>query len=170
MDTTTLLIPHPPGATTGTEERPPQRLGGAVLSFDLTQEVAQLHAERAWHTGGRNAKTLVKEADFTVVLIALRRGGRLAEHRAGGQISVQTLAGQLRLHLSGAAMALPTGRLVSLERALPHELEALEDSAFLLTIGRQEAAACRGLADDAPGGSALDQGGRERRARGGGAA
>ena len=76
--------PHPPGATTGTDERPPQRLADTVLTFDLAREVAQLRAERAWHAGDRNAKTLVKAAGCTMVLIVLRSGGRMAEHRAGG--------------------------------------------------------------------------------------
>lgn len=131
---------HPSGETTGAAERPPQRLAGAVLAFDLAREVARLRDERAWRVGDRNAKTLVKEADLTAVLIVLRAGGRMPEHRAEGRISVQVLAGRVRLLLAGEAVELPPGRLVSLERALPHAVEALEDSAFLLTIGRQETA------------------------------
>jgi len=65
---------HPPGETTGTGERPPQRMTAPVLAFDLAHEVARLHEQTAWRQGDRNAKTLVKEADFRVVLIALRAG------------------------------------------------------------------------------------------------
>ena len=128
---------HPPGETTGTGERPPQQLTGLVLAFDLAREVAQLHREAAWLHGGRNAKTLIKEPDLRVVLVALRAGGRLEEHRAAGRISVQTLAGHVRLHAAGTEVDLPTGRLVSLEREVPHAVEALEESAFLLTIAWQ---------------------------------
>jgi len=126
---------HPPGETTGTSERPPQRMDSPVLAFDLTREVAQLlHEEVGWHQGDRNAKTLVKEPDFRVVLIALRAGGRMEEHRAAGRISVQTLVGHVRLQTAGTNVDLPVGRLVSLERDVPHTVEALEESAFLLTI------------------------------------
>ena len=128
---------HPPGETTGTSERAPQQLTGLVLAFDLTREVAQLHEEAAWLHGGRNAKTLVKESDFRIVLIALRAGERMEEHQAAGRISVQTLAGHVRLHAAGVDMDLPAGRLVSLERDVPHAVEALEESAFLLTIAWQ---------------------------------
>ncbi len=128
---------HPPGETTGTSERPPQRMASPVLAFDLAHEVAQLQEQTAWRQGDRNAKTLVKEADFRVVLIALRAGARMEEHRAAGRISVQTLVGHLRLQTAGSNVDLPIGRLVSLERDVPHEVEALEESAFLLTIAWQ---------------------------------
>jgi quercetin dioxygenase-like cupin family protein len=129
---------HPAGETTGTSERAPQRLAGPVLAFDLTREVAQLHEQAAWQRFGHNAKTLVKEPDFRIVLIALRAGGRMEEHQAAGRISVQTLAGHVRLHTAGANVDLPVGRLVSLERDIPHDVEALEESAFLLTIAWPE--------------------------------
>jgi quercetin dioxygenase-like cupin family protein len=129
---------HPPGETTGTSERPPQRLASPVLAFDLAEEVARLLPEGVgWRQGDRNAKTLVKEADFRVVLIALRAGGRIEEHRAAGRISVQTLVGHVRLHTAGTNVDLPAGRLVSVERDVPHAVEALEESAFLLTIAWQ---------------------------------
>ncbi|MGI8688863.1 MAG: hypothetical protein ACR2M3_09820 [Thermomicrobiales bacterium] len=128
---------HPPGETTGTSERAPQRLASPVLAFDLAQELARLHEEVAWQRGDRNAKTLVKEADFRIVLIALRAGARMEEHRAAGRISVQTLAGHLRLQTAGSNVDLPVGRLASLERDVPHNVEALAESAFLLTIAWQ---------------------------------
>jgi quercetin dioxygenase-like cupin family protein len=130
-------ISHPPGETTGTSERMPQRLAAPVLAFDLAYEMAQLHEQAAWQQGDRNAKTLVKEADFRVVLIVLRKGTRMEEHRAAGRISVQTVVGHVRIHAAGADVDLPVGRLVSLARDMPHAVEALEESAFLLTIAWQ---------------------------------
>ncbi len=44
------------------------------------------------------------------------------------------LTGKLRLHLPDQTVELPAGRLLTLERALPHDVEALEESSFLLTI------------------------------------
>jgi quercetin dioxygenase-like cupin family protein len=125
---------HPPGETTGTSERAPQRMSSPVLAFDLAHEVAQLREQTAWQQGDRNAKTLVKEADFRIVLIALRAGSRMEEHRAAGRISVQTVVGHVRLRTAGTNVDLPAGRLVSLERDVPHTVEAVEESAFLLTI------------------------------------
>jgi hypothetical protein len=38
------------------------------------------------------------------------------------------------MQLPEKAIDLPAGHMLALERALPHDVEALEDSAFLLTI------------------------------------
>src|SRR6266571_4623822 len=59
------------GTTTGSDERPAQRLAGTLLLFDLTAELAQLQAESTWELGDRNAITLVKEGDLRVTLTAL---------------------------------------------------------------------------------------------------
>lgn len=126
--------PRLPGETTGTSERLPQHLAGAVLAFDLAREAAQLRTERAWAQGDRNAKTLVKEASFRVVLIALRTGARLSDHAAAGRLSLQTLAGRLRVHAGGETLDVSAGGLVTLERDLPHEVEAVDESTVLLTI------------------------------------
>jgi quercetin dioxygenase-like cupin family protein len=112
-------------------------LTGKLLTFDLAHEVARLHEESSWRQGDRNARTLLKESDFRIVLVALRAGGRMEQHRAAGRISIQTLAGRLRLHAPGHTVELPVGRLMSLESDIPHDVEALEDGAFLLTIAWQ---------------------------------
>lgn len=78
---------HLPGETTGTSERAPQRMAAPVLAFDLTHEEAQLHAEQAWRQGDRNAKTLVKEADFRMVLVTLRALGWRGTGRRGASVS-----------------------------------------------------------------------------------
>ncbi len=59
---------------------------------------------------------------------------RMAEHKAIAAISVQTLAGKIRLKLPDRTADLPTGQLLVLDRSVPHDVEALEDSAFLLTM------------------------------------
>lgn len=134
MDTTQPTKSHLPGETTGTDERAPQRLAAPVLAFDLAREIARLHDEAAWRHGDRNARALVKEGEFRIALIALRAGGRMDEHRAAGRISILTLMGHLRLHAPGHTVDLPLGRLASLDRNVPHDIEALAESAFLLTI------------------------------------
>lgn len=118
---------------------------GAIPTVDLSAELARLRDTGRW-AGGRCAKTLVKEADLRVVLVALRRGARLDEHRAPGPITIQSLAGRLRLRLGGRAVELPAGGLIALERGAPHAVEALEDGAFLLTIGQPDQSVATPLA------------------------
>lgn len=109
-------------------------LSGPLLEFDLAAETDQLRQEEPWEISSRNAKTLVKYPDLRIVLIVMKLGTRMEGHKAEGSISVQTLTGKFRLHLPEQTVELPAGRLLTLERALPHDVEAVEDGSFLLTI------------------------------------
>ena len=117
--------------------RAAEPLQSPILSFDLDDEIKRLREEDAWQAG-RNSKTLVKHPDFRVVLTVLKSGTRLQEHKAAGRISVQAVAGRIRMHVQDEVFDLPAGHLLVLERALSHDVEALEDSAFLLTIAWPE--------------------------------
>jgi quercetin dioxygenase-like cupin family protein len=111
----------------------PQPMASPYLEFDLASELAQLHREPGWQTG-QNGKTLVKYDDLRIALTALKSGRRIAEHQTEARISIQTFVGHLQVRAEGRTFSLPAGTLLALDRGLPHEVEALEDSAFLLTI------------------------------------
>lgn len=113
--------------------RAPGPLGSPMLTFNLGAEIKRLREENAWQ-GGRDSKTLVKNEDCRIVLTVLQSGALLHEHRASGRISVQTLSGHIQMQVEEKTFDLPAGHLLSLDRALPHDVRALEDSAFLLTI------------------------------------
>jgi quercetin dioxygenase-like cupin family protein len=125
---------RPIGETTGTAERPAQHLIGQVLTFDLHAEIEQLHREEAWRTGDHNAKTLTKEPDLRIILVAMKVGARLATHQTPSRVSIQALTGNLRVHLPDRSLDLSSGHLLALEADVPHDVEALDESAFLLTV------------------------------------
>lgn len=114
--------------------RPAQHLADPLLTIDLLAEVADLRTQEPWRGSGRHAKTLVKDAEMRVVLIALRPGARLEKHHAPGRITIHTLAGHLTVRAADQTVDLPVGHILTLGRAIPHDVEALEESAFLLTI------------------------------------
>ena len=110
-------------------------LSGPMLQFDLASELDQLHRDESWlQTTGRSSKTLVKYPDLRIVLIAMKANTRMHEHTAAGKISVYSLNGHIRLHLPEQIVDLPAGRLLALDQCVPHDVEASEDSAFLLTL------------------------------------
>ena len=114
--------------------REPGPSSGPILAFDLAHEIEQLRREEPWQTTGRNAKTMVKQPDFRIVLTVLKKNMKVQEHHTVGRISVQTIAGHIRMRIGKEGVDLPQGHLVALDAALPHDVEAQEDSAFLLTI------------------------------------
>jgi quercetin dioxygenase-like cupin family protein len=110
-------------------------MSAPFLEFDLDREIEQLHREPEWQTG-QNARTLVKYDDFRIVLTALKAHVRISAHHTEGRISISTLRGHIRTNASDRTFDLPVGSLLALGRDVSHDVEALEDSAFLLTIAR----------------------------------
>ena len=108
-------------------------MAGPFIDFDLPAEVHRLHAETTWTTG-QNARTLIKYDNLRVVLTALRTNARLPEHKTEGRISVHVLSGHIQLRADGRTFSLRAGGLLALDRGVLHDVEALEESAFLLTI------------------------------------
>jgi quercetin dioxygenase-like cupin family protein len=107
-----------------------------VLSFSLRTEMEQLRQQPSYQNGDPSGRTLVKEPDLRIVLMALRAGASLKEHHASGPISIQVIEGPLRVSLPAESVELTAGQLLALESGIRHDVEAIEDSAFLLTIGR----------------------------------
>jgi hemerythrin-like domain-containing protein/quercetin dioxygenase-like cupin family protein len=122
----------------------PQRLSepiaGPSLAFDLAAQIQSLRREEGW-TSGRNSKTIVKHPDLRLVLTVMKANTSIHEHSAAGSTSVQTISGHIRMRVAGQEFDLPTGHLLALDAAVPHDVEALEDSAFLLTVAWRAAAA-----------------------------
>lgn len=113
-------------------------LTAQLLTLDLKREVEQLRSEGRWQSG-HTAKTLVKYPDFRVVLIGMKADGHLEKHRTEGRISVQTLDGRIRFRTAERAVELAAGEMLTLEHDIPHDVEGIVDSAFLLTIARRDA-------------------------------
>ena len=103
------------------------------MEFDLQAEIHRLRAETTWKTG-QNARTLIKYDDLRVVLIALAAKTRMPEHKAEGRIAVHVLSGHIQVRASGRTFNLRAGGLLAIDHGVPHNVEALEESALLLTI------------------------------------
>lgn len=122
-------------------------LASTFLEFDLHAERAQLDRELAESGAGHSARTLVKHPTLRVVLIAMRAGGRIPDHETAGRITIQALSGHLRVHAAERVFDTPAGRLLALDRSVRHEVEALADSTFVLTIAWPEGATAAHVTD-----------------------
>src|SRR5579862_9815316 len=88
----------------------PQRVSnvtaGSHLEFELAAEIEKLRREPAYESV-RNAKTVAKFEDFRIVLTAIKGGTRIQQHHSAGRISVQTVAGHIRMRALDREFDLP---------------------------------------------------------------
>ncbi len=113
--------------------REPEPTSGPVLTFNLYTEIRRLQSEQPWQAE-HTANTIVKYPDLRIILIALKAGGKLLEHRTAGRISIQTLSGLIEVHTPDGIIQMPVGHLLTLDHDLVHDVVAIGDSVFLLTI------------------------------------
>jgi quercetin dioxygenase-like cupin family protein len=113
--------------------KPTHPAGGAT--FELSAVDRDVQREEAYLRGGHTARTLVRENDLRIILIVMQAGARIAEHRTDDTASVHTLRGHIRLSLPDKTVDVPSGTLLVLEKGVRHDVEAIEESAFLLTLG-----------------------------------
>lgn len=106
---------------------------GATLLVSLDNEIAQVKGRREWSSEDRHGVSLVKDGPLNLLLMVLKRGAKLGEHRTRGPITVHVLSGDVRFSIRGEPVKLSAGSVVALDRDIPHSLEALDESALLLT-------------------------------------
>ena len=100
--------------------------------------LARQHLESARAaSSGRSAHTVYGGHEHTLrqTLIAMVGGRRLEEHESPGEATVHVLQGRLRLIAGEASWEGSPGDLLIVPAAR-HTLEALEDSALLLTVAK----------------------------------
>ncbi|MGO9606339.1 MAG: cupin domain-containing protein [Candidatus Binataceae bacterium] len=117
-------------------DSPHHALDLPLMSFATEQEIAKLKASDQWRRESRAALTLVKTHAVTIVLVALHAGAILKEHHAEGPITVAVLEGAIRFKARGEERVLRRDGLLALGDAIQHEVEALEESAFVLTVNQ----------------------------------
>ncbi len=103
------------------------------VTHDLDEELFHFSNHKPWQSG-LFSKILAKADDLRIVLIAMDAGATMKEHHADGTTSIQVLRGILCLHIEDKTQHLQTGQVLTLTPGIKHDLEALDDSAFLLTI------------------------------------
>ena len=111
----------------------PQPMAAPYLEFNIAREREQLHRDAGWQSG-QNAKTLVKYDRLRIVLIAWQARSKMPEHHTEAHISIQTVVGHIRVRAQGRSFELRSGGLHALDEGSPHDVEAVEESALLLTI------------------------------------
>jgi quercetin dioxygenase-like cupin family protein/uncharacterized protein YrrD len=127
--------------------RPDRPVEVPLLHVQLAGLLERLRQEPTWRTRGRNAITLAKEAGLRLVLMLLGKGTKISEHQAAGPLTFHVLTGSVTFRAGVRVESLESGELIVLESSVAHEVEALEESACLLTL----AAVSLGRPQERPG-------------------
>jgi quercetin dioxygenase-like cupin family protein len=120
--------------------RPLELSAGTLEFFRLPALLEALRGEDEYERSGVSALTLVRDASVTVVLVALRKGSVMREHRAPSAALVLLLSGRARFVATReeATTALEPGVLAACSADVHHAVEALDDAAYLVIIGGRD--------------------------------
>lgn len=80
------------------------------------------------------AEILVKSETLRVVLVTALSGGTMHDHESPGPITIHVLEGSFALTMNGERQVISADEIAVLAPAVSHEVECVEDGAFLLTI------------------------------------
>ena len=104
-----------------------------VKSFDLVEEIQHLQTRKPWPKKV-TSNLLLKADDLRILLIGMEAGARMDEHHNDGRISIHVLEGAVRMRVQQQAHEFSAGQILALDRSIPHDVEAIEDSVLLLTV------------------------------------
>ena len=108
-----------------------------MQKFSLQAMARELLARARDASGGRTASTVIggHEKMLRQTVIAMVKGAVLREHENPGEASVYVLTGRVRLSAGQDSWDGRSGDLLVVPVSA-HTLEALEDSAVLLTVAK----------------------------------
>ena len=108
-------------------------IGEQSIQMSLEDEAEALRNRPEWLSGIARKK-LIQYPDFQITLRRMKPNTRIPNHYNPGRICVQTLFGHIRMHADGKTFDLRRGQCLVLDHAVTHDVEAVEESAFLLTV------------------------------------
>lgn len=114
-------------------------IGAPIVKVCLGNAIRKLRRAPAWEHG-RSSQTLAKYPDFRAVLVTMKEGTTMEEHKTEGSLSLHTLTGRVRLNVGSQHIDVPADHVVTIYSDLPHSVDAIVDSSFLLTLAWHEPA------------------------------
>jgi hypothetical protein len=125
--------------------------------LELVREIGALHDDAAFRHNGWSAKILASHEDVSTVLFAMEAGCRIGVEPAKGGAQIRVVTGHIELHVGDAwdqlpypirhiegacsffalfdhTIDLPVGSVLELDATSSHDIEALDDSAFIRDI------------------------------------
>jgi hypothetical protein len=103
------------------------------MHIDVPRFIKQLKEEEAWQKNDRNAITVFKTGEASIVLVCLHAKAILKDNVVDGIFTVQVLDGIVRVTNPEGQTDMPTGHIMAFHQLVDHSIEALTESVLLLT-------------------------------------
>jgi quercetin dioxygenase-like cupin family protein len=123
--------------------RPVELKAGTLDFFRLREFAEELRTQDEYRRSGVSGVTLARDEHLTVVLVALRKGEKMREHRAPSGAAVLLLSGRASFvsGSDGSRTELEPSSLAVFAPEVSHAVEAVEDAVYLVIIGGRDRAA-----------------------------
>jgi quercetin dioxygenase-like cupin family protein len=107
-----------------------------VILKNVWYEIEKLKNAPTWQLRtGHSSETLAKYPDFTVVLVLMKAATLMSKHRVSGRASISVIQGRIEVHISEEqTLHLSAGEILMMDKGITHDVQSLEECAFLLTI------------------------------------
>ena len=112
----------------------PKKLDQPLMAFAIAEEISKINADQRTTNQRKRSAVLAKNEHVRIVLAVLSRGEALQEHETEGQITVTVVQGAISFNALNERRNLGAGDLLTLQAGIRHSVEALEDSAFVITV------------------------------------
>ncbi|MBS1688627.1 MAG: hypothetical protein JSS96_07875 [Bacteroidetes bacterium] len=109
-------------------------LDAPLVQIDLPKYMQEIKTEEPWHKTDRNAITIYKTEDLTIVLVALHQGAEMKPHATNGILTLQLIEGKITFGANEQEIELAQQQMVTLHENIKHSVKAESESVFLLTV------------------------------------
>lgn len=115
-------------------QAPEERFAGAEHIYALAKVAEQLRDEASPARSGHRQITIFQQGSVSLVLFDFEAGGKLVKHSADGLVTIQALAGQVRVRTSEGDHELDAGTLLVLSPNVEHDVYAAAPSQVLVSV------------------------------------
>lgn len=109
-------------------------LDAPQLYVDIEKHIEILKEEEAWQKNDRNAMTVFKSENVSIVLVALHGGATLLPQEVNSLVTAQVLEGSISFESSQGVKNLKQKDIVVLHSNEPFNATAIEETLLLLTV------------------------------------
>lgn len=108
-------------------------LDAPYVYANLPSFIKQVKVEPSWEKNDRNAITVFKSAQMTIVVSALKEEASLKECKVDGYVTIQVLEGAIKLITQDGDGDMGENHLMVFHPGILHSIEARLDTVLLIT-------------------------------------